>query len=181
MRTVVVALVAFALAPTVAHADSRTVTDEVGDIYTSSIISDITQSTATYTRKRVSVRVTHASWRAEWGRNRGATGGKLLFGNRRSFVIVPAADGRTSQLFTLKKFLGCLRDAQPGKCTPMPCRGWRYTKDREALQTGVSVPLRCFRMKPPSRLKVTAFHAIPVIGQGLVVDPVAATPWIKRG
>jgi len=173
----VTVILAIGLWPSAALADSATVTDEVGDIIVGPEISDITAATIDFSAKRLSISVTHASWRSQWRRYRSATGGRIRFDKGPIFVIVSNVNGRRSQLYTLKGFRNC----PPNKKCVLPCKGWRYAIDEAALSTGVSVPLRCFGLaERPKRVRVRPFHVIPLIGQQPVVDPVAMTPWIVR-
>jgi hypothetical protein len=175
-------LIAFAglalAAPAAAHADSATVADTVGDIQPGPEISDITGATVSYSAGRLRITVTHSSWAWQLGRYRAATGGRITFGNGRTYVITPNMNGRRSLLFTLNGLLRC----PEGKTCALPCRGWRHWSDPEGLTTGVRVPTTCFgRERLPDRVKVMPLHVIPVQGKQPVVDPVSSTPWIARG
>ena len=103
----ILGLAACSSLPSVALAESRTVTDELGDIFPSSEISDITSATVTYDKARITIEVEHSAWDAQWKRYRSATGGKLTFSNGRSYVVSSGMGGRKSVLTTLKQFRDC--------------------------------------------------------------------------
>ncbi len=180
MRAHIAAVVALALAamPTAAFAGTATVTDDVGEINSGPEISDIRSATVTYGRKRITIRMTHVAWSWYVGHSRAATGGRITFRKRGSFVILPNANGRRALLYRKKAFLNC----PDGKSCTLPCTGWRYDVDAAALTTSVSVPVRCFGFaRSPSRVKVLPVHVMPVEGQQPVVDPLDSTGWITRG
>lgn len=176
-RTAVgVVLIAGMSLPSVAHAESTTVTDERGDIFPSWEISDITSATVTYAKSRITIEVEHSDWQSNWKRYRAATGGKITFSNGRTYVITSGMGGRRSVLSTLKQF----RCSGGGSCRTITCSGWTYSIDKVNLRTAVSVPVRCF---PDSsgKVKVQPFHLIVNYDSSRVIDPIATTPWIKRG
>jgi hypothetical protein len=165
--------------PSVAQAESQTVTDELGDIYPSWEISDIVAATVTYDTTRIAIEVEHSAWDAQWKRYRSATGGKLTFSNGRSYVVTDVGE-RKSGLFTLKQFRACALEGAPSSpCRPLPCSGWTYSIDKANLRTAVSIPVRCFP-KASAKVKVLPIHVILNFDSARVVDPLATTPWIKR-
>jgi hypothetical protein len=166
--------------PSVALAESATVTDELGDIFPSWEISDIVEATVTYDRTRIAIEVQHSAWDAQWKRHRSATGGKLTFSNGRSYVVVPGMGGRKSTLFSYRQFRACSQDPSDRPCRPLPCTGWTYSIDEANLRTAVGVPLRCFPKKS-TRVKVRPFHLIVSHDSARVIDPLETTPWIRRG
>lgn len=170
--------------PSVALAESATVTDELGDIFSSSQISDITSARVTYDKRRITIEVEHSAWNAQWKRHRSATGGKLTFSNGRSYAVMSGMGGRRSVLSTWKQLRDCLEGRS---CRTIKCSGWAYSIDEANLRTAVSVPARCFP-NASARVKVLPFHLIvdpgsAVYGQPIPLeyDPIATTPWIKRG
>lgn len=166
--------------PSVALAESRTVTDELGDIFPSWEISDITSATVIYDKNRITIEVEHSAWDAQWKRYRSATGGKLTFSNGRSYVVMSGMGGRKSVLFSYRQFRTCSTDPSDGPCRPLPCTGWTYSIDKANLRTAVSIPVRCFP-NASAKVKVLPLHVIVNFDSARVVDPIATTPWIKRG
>jgi hypothetical protein len=174
----ILGLAACSSLPSVALAESRTVTDELGDIFPSSEISDITSARVTYDKARITIEVEHSAWDPQWKRYRSATGGKLTFSNGRSYVVSSGMGGRKSVLTTLKQFRDC--SAGGGSCRPLPCTGWTYSIDKANLRTAVSIPVRCFP-NVSGKVKVLPFHVIVSFDSARVVDPLTTTPWIRRG
>ena len=78
----------------------------------------------------------------------------------------------------LKQFRDC--SSGGGSCRPLPCTGWTYTIDKANLRTAVSIPVRCFP-NASAKVKVLPFHVIVSFDSARVVDPLTATPWIRRG
>ncbi len=181
-RVVTVAgAVALMSLPSAAHAGSVTVTDERGDIFPSWEISDIVSATVTYDKTRLTIAVEHSEWLANWKRYRSATGGKITFSNGRSYIITSGMGGRKSVLTTLGQFRACDPLGAPAApCRTLPCTGWTYSIDKAQLRTAVSIPVRCFP-KASAKVKVLPFHVIVDFESARVIDPIATTPWIRRG
>ena len=180
MRILVPTIAGLVLAavPNVASAESATVTDEVGEIYSGPDISDISSATVTVSAKRLTIRMTHVDWSWEVRNKRSATGGLITFEKGRTFLIVPNINGRRSFIVPQKYLFDC----PDGKSCELPCTGWRYEKDAGARTTSVSVPLRCFgAAKGSARVKVEPIHLIPTYGGEPVYDPMPSTDGLSRG
>ena len=167
--------------PSAAHADSLTVTDERGDIFPGPEISDIVSATVAYGKRRITIGVEHATWNTQWNRQRAATGGKLTFSKGGTYIVQPNAGARGSVLSTMKQFRACVAGRGTGTpCRTIRCSGWSYSVDRANRRTSVSIPVRCFP-KSSGKVKVMPFHQIVSYDSPSVIDPIATTPWIRRG
>lgn len=156
---------------------------ERGDIFPSSWdISDIVSATVTYDKAQITIEVEHSEWLANWKRYRSATGGKITFSNGRSYIVRSGMGVRKSVLTTLSQFRACDPSGTPAApCrTPLPCSGWTYSIDKTNLRTAVSIPVRC-SPKASGKVKVLPFHEIADFDSAGAVDPIATTPWGRRG